>query len=112
MRMYNSTNRVLDLIEKRRGQIANGVKPDGSPITVDLVAFEKTLDLSLEEFVAFQNIKSRAQVLGKINLDEAMTIYAALGEGGNWAADTDLATKLIVTQIMEELITMQLAGRI
>jgi hypothetical protein len=107
--MYNTTNRVLAMIEKRRGQIASGVKPDGSPITADLAELEKSLDNSLVEVFTYQNLKSRAQLAGLLNTDEAMTIYAALGReapGPNgWAPDADLATKVVVTGLMGELIT-------
>jgi len=104
-------NRVLDMIEKRRRQLGSGLKPDGTPITADIVEFEQSMAIDLMEFVAFQNIKSRAQLRGILTLDEAMTVYAALGEGwgsnGGWAASTDLATKVVITQLMGELLAQR-----
>ncbi len=101
------SNRILARIESQRALLQAGVKPDGTPITADLVAFEKSLDNSVEEHFAYQNAQARAHAMGIINTDEALTIYAALGEvpaSNGWAEGTDLASKAIITALMGELI--------
>lgn len=102
-------NRVLDRIEDLRDKLNRGVQNDGvTPITADLVEFERTLDNDFETHFRFQTLQSEAAAMGKLNTNEAMTIYTALGEvpaADGWAEGTDLATKVIVTQIMGELIT-------
>ena len=101
------SNRVLTAIERRREQLARGVKPDGTPITGDMEAAERSLDNTFADHAAYQTAQSRAHATGKITTDEAMTIYMALGEvpaADGWAAGTDLATKIVVTQVIGELI--------
>jgi hypothetical protein len=74
---------------------------------LDLAAFEATMDNTLPEHFAYQTLQSRSFAMGKLSLYDAQHIYMALGEapGANgWAAETDLATKLVVTQVLAELI--------
>ena len=100
-------NRVLDLIERRRAQLAAGVKPDGSPLTGDLVEVERKMANTFVEHAHYQDLQARAFATGKLNQEEAQTIYHALGEApgpSGWAAGTDLAAKIVITQIMVELI--------
>lgn len=107
--MLGTTNRVTAYADKLRAQIASGRKPDGSPLG-DLAKLDETMAISLAEFVSFQNLKSRAQVSGVLTVDEAMTIYAALGDGyshdgnGGWAPGVDLAMKVTITELMAQLV--------
>lgn len=67
--------------------------------------------ITFEEHFSFQNLKSEAQVTELITPDAAMIFYVALGEvhnsdvNGGWTQGTDLATKIITTQFMSELLT-------
>ena len=61
------------------------------------------------DHAAYQDRQALAHATGKITPAEALTIYNALGEigcedNGGWAAETPLATKIIVTQIIGELL--------
>ncbi len=101
------TNRVLDMIEKRRATLASGKKPDGTPITADLVAFEATMDNTFSEHFAYQNLQAEAHARGWLTTDEAQTVYAALGDppaANGWSSDADLATKVVITSLMGELV--------
>ena len=106
--MLDTANRVTAYAQKLRDQIATGHKPDGSPLG-DLARLDETMAISLAEFVAFQNLKSQAQASGRITYDEALTIYAALGDGyshdgnGGWAPGVDLAMKVTITELMAQL---------
>lgn len=100
------SNRVLAAIERRRAQINAGVKPDGSPITGNLAATEASLANTPSDHAALQDLQVRAHLADLITLDEAMTVYMALGEipaADGWAEDADLATKIVVTSLMAEI---------
>ena len=106
--IIETENRVLAAAARLRERLERGVKPDGSPITADLVAFEKSQDLTHLEWFAFQNAQARAHVTGKLTTAEAQTIYVALGgeimSVSGWSSSTDLALKVTITQLMAELV--------
>lgn len=101
-------NLIAAAIERMRERIEQGVKPDGSPITGDLGKLDAELAITGLEHFAYQTAQARAHALGKLSTGEAQTIYIALngeapGPNGGWAASADLATKVIVTQVIGEL---------
>lgn len=74
----------------------------------NLARLEGTMGITLQEKVAYQQAQSAAFASEKLTLEEAQLVYRALGEGGGngnegWAAGTDLATKVVVTKLMGEL---------
>jgi hypothetical protein len=116
--ILGQNNRVLQYIEKVRAALASGQKADGSgPIDpASLPDLERTLAIEPFEHVAFQNAQAYAHAQGLLTVDEAMTVYTALGEygsieNGGWAAGTDLATKVTITNLMGELIARQRGRR-
>lgn len=106
-------NRLIPRIEHVRDCLARRVRIDNGkplPASLDLTQWAHNLDNSPLEHFAFQNAQARAHAKGLITTDEAQTIYMALGEvpaSDGWASGTDLATKLIVTEVMAEI----MAGR-
>lgn len=103
--MTDGTNRVALVADRVRQQLDTGRNFDGQPVDPErLEQLEEGLALTLVEYVAWQDLKSRAHLDGRLSLDEAQTIYAALGDGwssnGGWARGTDLATKIAVTEII------------
>lgn len=75
-----------------------------------LETFEREMDISFQEHFAFQNAQARAHASGKLTTEEAQIVYVSLGEvgsdsNGGWAQATDLATKVVVTMLMGELMT-------
>lgn len=77
--------------------------------TVDPIVktrLEKTLVLSYQELVSFQELKAIAQAKGIINLETAMFIYNALGD---WENQT-LGTKFILTKLHADLLKDKLKG--
>ncbi len=77
---------------------------------------DKTLAVDFSEHFAFQQEQARQHAMGKLTPDEAMIIYTALGEvgsdeNGGWAKGTDLATKVIVTQAITELMKQRMGIR-
>lgn len=104
-------NRIADAIDRARNAFRNGRKLDGSgPIDPDAFdRIEPTLDVDFAEHAAYQDTQAWAHVSGILTTEEAQTIYVALGEvgstkNGGWAAGTDLATKVVVTNVMRELL--------
>lgn len=75
-------------------------------------ALEETLEISFEEAFEFQQLQAQAHAAGIITPEEAMVIYASIGESAaGWKAHTDLATKIVVTLTAEELLKRRIAER-
>jgi hypothetical protein len=71
--------------------------------------------VTFEEHSAYQTAQSRAHAMGRLPLETAQYIYAALGEvgspaNGGWAADTELADKVAITLFMPHLLKLGLAA--
>lgn len=100
---------IYDLIARNRQAISKRVRLDNGqplPADLDLGTFERTLDNSFTEHFQYQQLQSQGFAMGKIDLTTATVVYAALGEvpaSNGWAEDTDLATKLVVTQVLHTL---------
>ena len=113
MRFYDRTNRIDAAIERQQGRIdalvESGVDLKGQPIDASLENMDATLALTVKDHADFQTCQSRANAMGTLNTDEALTIYNALGEwhnadNGGWQDGVSLATKVIITQAMGELL--------
>lgn len=64
----------------------------------------KLVELSGMEGPTYQTWQARAHAQGLITLEEATTIYAALGgEAAEWDPTSSLALRLAITQTMKEL---------
>jgi hypothetical protein len=99
---YTGTNRVQRAIDDIRTRV-DGLEPDAR---ADL---DSNLDLGYGEHFAYQTAQSRAHASGRLNVDEALLVYNALGEvgsssNGGWASGTDTATKVAVTLLMGEIL--------
>ena len=75
----------------------------------NLHELEGTQGIGFQEHAAYQTAQSSAFASEKLTMDEAYTVYLALGESWNdsnegWARGTDLATKVTVTRLMGELL--------
>lgn len=72
------------------------------------------LAITFDEHFRFQQLQSQAHALGNLSTDEAQLVYLNLGiaftpDNGGWHATTDLATKVVITQLMGELLQKKLA---
>lgn len=95
-------NRIVEAISRARVQI-DALAPEQRD------RLEGTCRLESWEHAAYQNEQARAFAIGVLSHDEAMVCYAALGENpsaanGGWACGTDLATKVVVTKVIGELL--------
>lgn len=66
-----------------------------------------TCDITINELVKYQELQSQAAASGVLSTDEAMIVYRGLGKSGQWPKRTDLASKLVITQLMLELLQAQ-----
>lgn len=64
----------------------------------------KKLDIDHAEYCVWQEKKSQAQALGILSLDDAMTIYTALGSGPTDFNNQPVATKVVLTRVMAEIL--------
>jgi len=104
-------NRFTQAIDRTRTKI------EAIDDSEKLAELDTSLNIDFEEHFEFQQTQARAHAMGKITADEAQVLYMALGEScsttnGGWAKSADLATKVIVTQVISELLQMRVAGRI
>lgn len=106
--MLGTANRLTVAIEKVQAQI------DAKLDETSAKALGDTLAVTFDEHFRFQELQAQAHVMQNLSTDEAQVVYIALGEvgspsNGGWAADTSLATKVVVTQLMGELLAKKLA---
>ena len=113
MEFYNKANRIDAAIGRQQDRIdklvESGIDLKGRPIAKSLENMDETLAITVQEHDSFQNQQAQANALGKLNTDEALTIYTALGEyhypeNGGWQPQVNLATKAIITQVVGELL--------
>ena len=95
-------NRVTAAIAQMRERVAT-LEPD------KVERLERGNVLDSFEHAQYQNQQARAHATGRLTTEEAQVLYIALGEVGNpsnggWATGTDLATKLVVTMVIGELL--------
>lgn len=99
-------NRLTPAIERTRAKIET--------LDADKIArLEENTAIDFEEHFEFQQTQAAAHAMGKISTEEAQIIYSALGNShsdtnGGWTKKTDLATKVMVMQIVGELLEMRL----
>mgnify|MGYP003154028939 CR=1 FL=1 len=114
MKFYSGSNRIDAAIERQQGRIdaliEKGVDLQGQPIAPSLVNMDAAMALTVKEHADFQSHQSRAAAMGQLNTDESLTICAALGEwhngdNGGWQDGVNLATKVIITQVVSELLS-------
>lgn len=70
---------------------------------------DKNLAVDFSEHFQYQQLQAEAHAMQLLSPEAAMIVYNALGEvgsdeNGGWASGTDLPTKVVVTQLMAELL--------
>ena len=117
---YTGTNRIADAIGRQQERIdklvKSGVDLQGKPIAATLEKLDESFSLSAADHAAFQTRQVKANATGRINTDEALLIYNALGEwadedNGGWQAGVGIAAKVVITQIMQELLSEAIAAK-
>ena len=71
----------------------------------------EALRLDLSEVVGWQTAQAEAHAGGTLSTEDAQVIYHAIGPtGANWQRQT-LATRLVITQVMQTLLGSQITAR-
>lgn len=101
-------NRVSGAIARLRARIEH-LDPD------KVASVDEMSAVMFLEHAQYQNQQASAFAGGRLTFDEAQIIYHALGEvhnerNGGWAAGVDTATKVIVTQIIGELLGVEVGA--
>lgn len=77
----NRANRITAAFGRMMEQIVQRVA--AGVTTQEAVAeSSEAMDISFDEYLMFQELKSLACIHGKLTTDEGMTVYAALGNAG------------------------------
>ena len=119
-KFYTGSNRIADAIGRQQDRIdklvESGVDLEGKPIAATLERLDADMALSASEHAAFQNQQARAAATGRLNTDEALLIYHALGEwadesNGGWQAGVGVAEKFVITQVIGELLSKTITAK-
>ena len=106
------TNGASNYQKRIDGFMEKGVDLQGKPIAESLESMDRDMDLTFSEHSNYQNLQARAHASGQLTTEEAQTIYVALGESmgsknGGWKSHVNLPMKLIITQLMAELLNIE-----
>lgn len=106
--MFNENNRITRAINDVRSRLE-------AADSHDVAACDAKAAIDATEHFTFQQAQSRAACDGTLMIDEASVVYRALGfsyslSNGGWAPGTDTATKIVVTQLIAELLRKQLVA--
>jgi len=96
-------NRVIATISKINQQINDRLE-SGIVTQTALDDLHRKLDMALDEYVKFHQLKSLATTEGILTLEEGMTIYGYLGESLETFNDQPLAIKTVLTKIYSEML--------
>ena len=103
--MNRVTNMIANVEKTISERIASGL------ITAEKVEEQrKTLDLELDEYVRFQEIKSVASMDGTLTLEEAQTVYGYLGTTPDYFAEQSFAVKYVLTKLFQELLAKRIGA--
>jgi hypothetical protein len=96
-------NRIANAIAAQKTNIDSRLD-DGRTTHDALTALDKQLDMCLEEYVRFQELKSLAVADETMTLDEGQLVYAYLGESPERFNRQPLEVKVILTNLFTELL--------
>lgn len=102
-------NRVQVAIDHQKENIKQR-RADGRLTQEALGNLNKTLDMDLEEFVKFQELKSLAFASNKLTLDEAQLIFNLLGGTPDHFNGQPVEVKVVLTGLFTELLRWKMAA--
>ena len=103
-------NRVLTAIAATKKQIADRIA-SGLVTQAKVDGLHKELDMPLDEYVRFQELKSVASMDGTLTLEEAQTIYGFLGNTPDHFNSQPIEVKSILTKILAELLQKRIGKK-
>jgi len=102
-------NRISAAIERQKANIKARLEA-GTITQQKLDDAHKTLNMDLEEFVKFQEVKSLAFAMGKLNLEEAQLIYELLGNTCEHFNKQPIEVKFVLNGLLVELLKWKMAA--
>ena len=103
MSIVTCENRIMRAVENTRNQIAD-MLASGKVTLTQVENTRKAMDMSLQEYCKFQELKSLAVAQGKLSLEEGQTVYRYLGEPPSVFNEQDCAVKTTLTNLFAELL--------
>jgi len=101
-------NRITNAIDKLNRVIPERIA-QGLTTQKKVDELHEALDMSLEEYCKFQEIKS-AYSGSLLTLDEAQTVYGFLGNSVEHFNAQSITVKSVLTQLFSELIKAQMTA--
>lgn len=96
-------NRVTRFIAKFEASLKERLE-SGAVTQAQIDEANRSLDIDIVEFCAFQEQKSYAHAMGKITFEEAQAVYSILGGSPEHFNRQPLSHKYTVTAMMAELL--------
>ena len=103
-------NRITAAFARMEAQIADRIA-NGLTTKAKVKATAKAMDMTIEEYVRFQTLKSLAVANEKLTADEGQTVYAALGESVSTFNGQPVHVKCVLTGLFQELLKAEVARR-
>lgn len=87
---------------KKIAKLVEGIDPD------KIDELHKHLDIQVDEFVAYQELKSLATMYGKLSQEEAVEIYVYLGCSPEHFNKQPIEVKIALTKLFAELLSWKI----
>lgn|SRR3990167_8880499 len=101
--------RIMTAIERTAKLISNRLVKE--LLTQEqLDKWHKDLDIQLDEYIMYQELKSLAMIHNKLTTEEAIEIYGYLGNTPEHFNKQPIEVKLVLTKILSELLTWEANG--
>lgn len=101
--MMTSSNRILAAVARMTKQVEDRIAA-GLTTPAAVADLNNKLDMELDEYVKFQELKSLAFAEGKLNEAEASAVYSYLGNTPDVFNRQPIAVKSVLTQLYAELL--------
>lgn len=104
------SNRIRAAIDKKAIEIK--AKLESGKLTQEKIEKNrKALDMGLEEYCMFQNLKSESWMNKLLNLEEANYIYRLLGEVPETFNSQPIQVKTVLTKLFHELLDIKIRSK-
>lgn len=104
-------NRIQDMINRKEDDINQRIA-DGLTTEDKVEEARQNLDMDMEEFVKFQELKSLAVASELITVSEGQTIYNALGSIPETFNNRPVQVKFVLTSFFKELLALRVKGKL
>jgi hypothetical protein len=103
-------NRILDAIRKAKLQI-DGRISGGLTTKAATKKLHRELDMKMDEYAMFQELKTLAVSVGLITTEEGMTVYQFLGNTPSVFNKQPVEVKVVLTRFFSQLLEARLKSR-